>query len=246
MAGEGSGKPQPAGVLYVCSSADADGGMELFTLELVRLSVARWRTHVLLPEEGPLAAAARAAGASVHVTPYRRLRRLRSITDLPAFLFGWLRLERRLTQLIREHEIKLVHFGENIDAFFVPAARWAGAGVVVRCNFVPHSGPARWVLSRLTRALAHRVLCISKATIRLLYGPSGESHPKIVLLRSGGPDPAVFSPETPPYPLRAERHLAADTLVLGMVARFLPDKGTTASWTWRRRCCDASLGAITF
>lgn len=217
--------PDAPAVLYVCSSADADGGMELFTLDLVRLSTSRWRTHLLLPEEGNLAEAARAAGATVHLVPYRRLRRPRRLLDVPVFLSGWLRLEWALFRLIRREGIGLVHFGDNIDAPFLPAARLAGAAVVCRSNFVPHSRAARWMLSRLCLLFCGRVLCVSQATIRLLYGPRGGEHPKLALLRSGGPDPEVFSPATPVPPLREELGLDPEAPLLGMVARFLPDKG---------------------
>ena len=199
--------------------------MELFTLDLVRLSVKHWKTHLLLPEEGPLAGAARAARAPARHAPNRRLRRLRSWTDVPAFLLGWMRLEWSLARIIRREHIGLAHFGDNIDAFFLPAARLAGAAVVARCNFVPHSRLARWILSRVTRLFSHRVLCISEATIRLLYGERGLGDKKITLLRSGGPDPNVFSPDAPAYPLKEQLGLPAATRVVGMVARFLPDKG---------------------
>jgi glycosyltransferase involved in cell wall biosynthesis len=213
------------GALHFCSSADVDGGMELFTLAILKISARRWRTHLLLPEAGPLVGAASGHGVEVHVIPFRRLRRLRGALDLPAFMIGWLRVQWSLLRLIRKHNIGLVHFSENIDAPFMPAARLAGARVIVRCQFVPHSRLLRRALSWMTRLFAHRIFCISHATVRFLFGERGIRNSKISILRSGGPNAEVFSPDIEPYPLRQQLDLPHDTAIIGMVSRFLRDKG---------------------
>ena len=210
------------GVLYFCSSVAVDGGMELFTLDLVRASVPRWRTHLVLPEAGPLAGHAESAGAAVHVAPFQRVRRPRGFSDLSRFIAGRRNVKAALPRLIAEHRIGLVHFGDIIDAPFLGIAKRAGAKVVCRCNFVPHS---KWVQRMLMRPVlrhADRMLPVSHAAARLL-GIEGD--PRTMFLPTPGPDPDVFSPKTRPWPLREEHGLPPDVRVLGMVARFLEDKG---------------------
>lgn len=200
------------------------GGAELMLARLVTESSRHSRGYchaiVSLTQAGPLGEGLRAAGIEVHALG------MHSYASLPLALW-------RLQALIRRQRPDIVQtWMYHADLLGGLAARLAGVRTVIwgiRTTEFSAGGVARvtqwvrWLCARLSRWLPQRIVCAAEAS-RRLHVALGYDAARMVVV-SNGFDPLVLS--TTPEQVQAVRSSCgwgADTLVLGAVGRFNPDK----------------------
>jgi glycosyltransferase involved in cell wall biosynthesis len=218
------------------------GGSEVSLLELVRglrRHVPSWRLDLVVPRDGPLAAAARACGAGVHVLPLpSRLARLGEAAGRgPAMLMGRgasLVLaaaslgpySRRLTRLLGELEPDVVH--TNGFKPHVLGARTAPRSAALIWHI--HEYVARRPVSRaLLRRYASRctgIVANSRSVAADVRSVVSDAPPVTTIYNAV--DPREFAPEGDAIDLDARSGLPpADpgTVRVGLVATFGRWKG---------------------
>jgi glycosyltransferase involved in cell wall biosynthesis len=230
--------PARRNILYVQSSSEI-GGSDVCLLRLVAgLDRTRFRAFVVLPKEGPLSGALRAAGATVVVEPaMHRLSTRLGAAHYVRYVLGYPRAVWRLTRLIRREAVDLVHTN-TLHALHGFAAAWLTRR--------PHVWHVREIVlqSRLMRRLelflarrfADRIVAMSGA-IAAMFAPA----PRQLSVLHDGIDLHAFCPRTaavpaaaraassPPAPggpqVRRELGLADDDVVAGVVCRLDHWKG---------------------
>ncbi|HWW44498.1 MAG TPA: glycosyltransferase, partial [Acidimicrobiia bacterium] len=155
-------------VLLVASSGNLLGGAEHCLVDVVSgMQGSDWEPIVAVPSEGTLAAALRRLGAIVWVVDLGVLRHrgeakspilaLRMATAVAA--------SRKLTKMIRQHDVRIVHSN---------AATVVAGALAARSARVPHvwhvrellGGPAWKLLRRAMYAGSARIVCISDTVAR--------------------------------------------------------------------------------
>jgi glycosyltransferase involved in cell wall biosynthesis len=154
-------------ILFVNHNSDLYGASRCLLRLAARLAADGHAVRVVLPTDGPLGGALRAAGVPVTLLP--RL----AIVDRPALrgLRGLLRLGAnvcvssfQLWRLIRRERPDIVHSNTSVLLSAAPAARLAGAAHVYHLREFYTEFPAFWRLYRhYLTALSRRVFCVSQA-----------------------------------------------------------------------------------
>ncbi|HSZ70703.1 MAG TPA: glycosyltransferase [Solirubrobacteraceae bacterium] len=182
----------------------------------------RVNAHVILGEDGPLAARLQAAGVSVEVLPIaasaRDLRRdtVRPGGAPPAVALHTLAYVARLTRRLRQLQPQLVHTNSlKAGVYGSLAARAAGVPLLwhardrIAADYIPR--PAVMLVRGLVRQLADGVLANSAATLATLAGAE-RGQPRLVI-----PDSVELPPRT--------RAPGSRATVFGMLGRIAPWKG---------------------
>lgn len=221
---------EPRRILYLDPSATM-GGAERCLLELIRsLPRERYEAHVILPESGPFAAAARAAGANVSVEPWPwplswvgRRGRLLAVLLLPVAALRAIPVMLRLSRYVRSHRIDLLH-SNGTKAHFLGCglALLTGKPLVWHLRDVMAPGPLATALRVVGGRIPRRVIANSAAMERSVW-PDGPS-PRVVRI-SDGIDPSEFTPGPPDPALRKELGIAPDRFVVGIAGALAPYKG---------------------
>lgn len=157
-------------VLFVDHETRLSGG-ERDLVELVTALGHRIDAHVALPADGPLAAALRDAGATVHIVPMGVRLRTASRWELgarPAVVLRHLApaiaASVRLARLARRLRPAVVHSNsQKAHVLAVPAALAARAPHVWHVHDILEPGPLRTAFNRLAGIAASRVIAISHA-----------------------------------------------------------------------------------
>jgi glycosyltransferase involved in cell wall biosynthesis len=187
------------------------GGEESLLLLLGALDRARWAAVVAVPEEGAVAARARALGLPVHVVPLPTLRR-----PGPALL----RSVRALARLAAATGAALIHAnGSRAMAYGGVAGRVARRPVVWHVRIAERDP----LLDRALGALADRVIVISRAVARRF--PRALARKLRVV--PNGVDLTRFAPRPVSQALRATLGVPPGTPVVVSVGRFVAFKGYT-------------------
>ena len=213
---------RPARLLFLNSRSEY-GGADMGLLSVVRhLSPERFASWVILPQEGPLVADLRQAGASVHFMPLARLERLDSLAEVLRFPWQTIRSTWLLQRFIRRQGIDLVYTNSSAMQAGALAARLAG---------VPHVWHVReiWTsprlitvpLYRFIHAFSDRVIALSQTAAEENFGRRAGD---VQVIRDSI-DPHRFQDQPALAELRQEFGLAPDTPVVGTVARLAPQKG---------------------
>lgn len=169
-----------------------------------------------LTEEGPLLARYALLGVPVHVLP------ISSLYGRSALHAG-----RRMTALIKQHQIDVVHAHDFYSNIFAgPWVRLAGAGFLASRRWWegPDQAAQRWA-NRLSYCLAHRVLANSPSIATLLTKRELVARRQVVVV-SNFLDAESFAPSPPGWvdAWAAELRLPADRIVVGAVANLSPVK----------------------
>jgi glycosyltransferase involved in cell wall biosynthesis len=215
-------------VLFVDHQASLSGGGERDMVDLAAaLSGAPGTVHAVVPAEGSLAEALRAAGAVVHVVPIGA--DLRRVSRWELSRRPWLAARHaaaglagavRLARLARSLDVDIVHtHSMKAHLLAIPAARFARAAHLWHVKDILEPGWLRRFVHRLAGAFATGVVCPSRAAAAQFEGTRVADRVRVV-------HPAVrIDAVSPGDRIRARRLLgAADgDRVVGMV-------GHTARW----------------
>jgi len=213
-------------VLFVSHSAELNGA-ELWLLEtLLRLDRKRFTPLLAVPEDGPLAARARAAGVLAAVVPMA--------WDLTPRGRSWKQPFARMWNRKAVSSLATLAAHDRVDIVFSnSAAMFSGARAARRLG-LPHiwaiheilggSRPfltycgGRKRLSRRVLRLADRIIVNSEAT-RAAFGKSEKT-----VLVPNGIDPRQADPGRVAA-LRTELGIASGDFVIGVVGKIYPGKG---------------------
>jgi len=211
-------------ILYVHPNADLYGASRSLLRLTTHLDRARFDPVVVLPEEGPLAAALREHNISVEVISYLGViqRRVFRSWRLLSFVLSLLPSTWRIWRLIRQEKIDLVH--SNTATTITPAfAAWLAG--------VPHVWHLREMFADdFARLWPHfrafmlrfstRILCVS-TPIAAQFSP----HPKVQVLHNGL-DLSEFVVDPAEVQAWRDRYCPTpDTLLVGVASRISPWKG---------------------
>jgi len=209
-------------VCFFSTGESLQGGAERCQEIIVRHMIATGHTaHVVLQKPCELSDRYEAIGARVHHLYWQHLRTLADPLHVLKYLLLLPIITVRLALLLRRERIDLLHVNEILDFQGLAAARLAGVPAAVFVRVILPNRLIRAVLARLARLLAHRVVCVSQAVHRDVFGADGG--PKVCVIHDGGPDYEMFNPARtePKRPPGA----TDDTVVVGMVAKFVAWKG---------------------
>ncbi len=210
-------------VLCVNASGHFAGAEAMLVDLLAGLDRARFAPLVLLPFDGELAAALRAAGVDARTWPlaaFRSRRELRSPAALARLARALPASVRAMTDLVRAERIGLIHTNSSVVLDGALAARRAGISHLWHVREVLERPRGAWpMLRRLIPALSSRVLCVSPAVSRH-FGPLPAPLARRLEVVPDGVAMARFS-----TPGRRSWPWPADAPVVGTVGRINGHKG---------------------
>ena len=210
------------------------GGVEFSTLQLASsLDRARYRPHVIVPDQGPLFYACQATGVETVVCPRPSFRsasfRLgkRTLADPLSMVFNPLQLWRASRSLQRElHalEIDLV-ITKGLLAHFYGGRAARNLGILCIWH-VQDEVPAERARGLYLRGLRNAANHLATAVIGDARSIAAQfaGHPRVYTVYNGI-DVTEYSPYTSPGTLRKDLGIPDSAIVVGNLARLTPWKG---------------------
>jgi len=196
------------------------GGGERIQLNLMgALDPARYAVHLVCPREGQFPQAARERGAQVHILPFRGV----TTVFVPAL---WMRLpiSRRLADLVRAHDIHLIHSDYHALPFAVAAGEAAGVPAVwnaIGWWFPVHPWQRAFFAQRVDQIVA-----ITRAVRDRWLGDPPRLPPDQIPVITPGVDPDEFRPGAADgSAIRAQMGIGSDAPLVALLARFQQVKG---------------------
>ncbi len=238
---EGHPRGAAARLLFLESLPTISGGQAML-IQLARHLAGRYELHALLPGEGALAQALRAAGVVCHFAPmgaYTLVRK--SARDVARYAARAPGLTLRTWRLVRGERIDLVY--ANSGRTFVwgsLAAALAGRGVIWHHHNLLADRKSLRLLRWLGRLrTVRRIICASPAAAQQFPALGAK-----LAVVSPGVDVNRFRPD-PAARARGRQALglAADALVAGMVGDLIPLKGHAVFIEAARATAQAVPGA---
>jgi glycosyltransferase involved in cell wall biosynthesis len=218
---------QPTNILFISSYADLGGGETALLALAEHLDPVRYCPHLLLPRDGQLAAAWRARGWPVYLTPWRGA----TTWFIPAV---WARLlvSRRIEHLIRDQDIRLVHSDYHTLPMALPAAERAGVPAIWTCmGWWFH--PKFWQRGFFRRSQA--TFAHSQAIKDGFLGRPPFMPPDRIQVLYPGVDTERFNPHLDKAAARAELGIQSGAPIVALVARFQDVKGHDVFQAMARR-----------
>ncbi len=233
---------EPLRILYVSPSATL-GGAERSLLELIAgLPRDRYRPFLMLPRDGPLAAAGRDAGAAVVVVPWpaglltigrertwsNRLRPLAAPLLLPPVLA-------RILWQVKRLGIDIIHTnGTKTHLAASPAALLLRRPLIWHLRDILGPGALLTTMRLMARSIPDAIIANSRATAASMDG--GRAAPRVIY---NGLDMATFAPRPRDPSLRRALGIPDDAFVIGALGALAPLKGHI----WLIRAMPAVLAA---
>jgi len=211
------------GLLFLEALPTIAGGQTVL-LNLIPALHEDYRIAVLLPGDGPLAAALRAAGVTCFFAPVGRYSLMRkSLRDVAAYALRTPLLALRSAQLIRQWGADLIYANSGPTFLWgALAAQLTGRPMIWHHhNLLADGKTLRLVQTAARLPAVRRIICVSAAARAQLPGAAA----KTVVIRNGvdterfRPDPAARAQ------IRQELGIPADAAVVGMVGDLIPLKG---------------------
>lgn len=223
---------EPKRILYVQPNNEV-GGSDIALLRTIQeLDRNRYSPVVALPNDGPLSAPLRQVGADLHFVPMKQLRTLPSVSYQARYLAAIVPTVRRLRAMIDDQHIAFVHTNSLYCLYGAWAARMAKRPHLWHVREIPPSVPLlRPLYAQMVLRLSALVVAMSTACVDGLFGPdaaSGDGRSDVaskILVMPDGIDVDHWNPAVSGDRIRRELNLAADTPVVGFVARLDPWKG---------------------
>ncbi len=207
----------PIDILFTSSYTGLGGG-ETWLLTLAQhLDPARFRPHLLLPQEGALGERWRDMGWPVHITPWRGA----TVFFVPA-LWARFPVTRRIEQIIHDHDIRAVHSDYHTLPMVIPAAERAGIPPLWTCMgwwFKPK--PWQRAFFRRSRATFSH----SQAVKDGFLGNPPFMPPERIEVLYPGVDTARFHPGVDRVHVRFHADIPQSAPVVALIARFQDVKG---------------------
>lgn len=221
----------PKNILLTSWYSGLGGGETDLTSLAAELDLTQWRPHLLLPREGLLADKWREMGFPLHVLAYRGA----STFFIPP-LWTHFPIVKRIVNLIRNHDIDLVHSEYHTLPFAYAAARRVGIPIM----WTVHGWwfkPKFWQRTFFCKMDAQ--VARSNSIRDGFLGQPPFMPPETLPVIYSGVDITRFHPALDKQSLRDEIGLSADVPVVAMVARFQKVKGQHTFQAMVRLVADA-------
>ncbi len=194
------------------------GGSDQALLRMLRsLPSDQFECHVVVPSEPPLRAEYEAVSATIHIVPMRRISTSHGIGAWLAYAVGWPFAVARLTHLVRQLQIDVVHTNSLHSWYGWAVARFARKPHVWHAREIVVQSGAALRVERFLARRATRVVCGSQAI-------ADQLDPRNTVVIYDTPDPDVFSPSRAGR-FRALHGIADDVPLAGAVGRLDTWKG---------------------
>jgi len=231
-------------IMYVSSSTSQQGGAELCMLKLVQHFGES--STVVLPKREGIAHEYEKIGVTTTYVPMKRMRRSGTLAYQVRFLVSTVTSALRLARLVGRQGVDLVHVNEFIDFQALIAGKLRGVRTVCHVRFVVDQPVwfKRFMVALVGR-FADRIICVSDAVKRSMFGVSTLHSSKISVIHDGGPDMARFSPDS--YDKQAVRQalgFGEQDCVVGLVSKFVEVKGHTQLVEAARQVYEKRIGGI--
>lgn len=212
------------GLLFLEALPTIAGGQTVL-LNLIPALREDYHIAVLLPGDGPLAAALRAAGVTCFFAPVGRYSLMRkSLRDVAAYALRTPLLALRTAQLIRQWGADLIYANSGPTFLWgALAAQLTGRPMIWHHhNLLADGKTLRLVQTAARLPAVRRIICVSAAAQAQFPGAAAT---KTVVIRNGV-DTQKFQPDpTARTRARAELGIPAAAAVVGMVGDLIPLKG---------------------
>lgn len=146
----------PANILLVNHTSKMSGAEQGLLQLAAGLDRTKFSPTVVLPRPGALSEALDKLDVPVNFLPLKRLKKTVCPCCLLACLFSLWRVERRLTRLVRDRSVRLIHANSNIAQLYAGrAARRTGVPCIWHSRDLVRLGPlGRWMASHATKIIA--------------------------------------------------------------------------------------------
>jgi len=202
------------------------GGPQLCALQVARrLKSAGFDTLVVMPKgEQQFAALLNQAQISSHEMGLVRLRRSFNPFEHARFLAKFWPNVMELRQLIRDHEVGIVHTNGLMNVQAAIAARLEGVKLAWTLNDLATPKLLRLMLLPFVRSWADRIVIVSRAVGRYYFSNSFPLNERLHLLYAPV-DTERFNPQVDGFSIRTEFGIGDSCPVVGTVANVCPGKG---------------------
>lgn len=215
---------RPVGVLYVHSSASCYGSDNALLNMIKGMDPERFRAVVVVPEDGALVSRLENIGVRVVRIPLAVIHRSLSPVFWLCFFTNLVFSVRRLTELVRDENIGLIHSNTSHVFDGALAAKFAD---------IPHLWQIREIniwnsflatyLRMIVPRLSSRIVCVSSATRNSLALPTRFER-KVRVIFDGIDSEAFIAGRHPGY-FRSSLGLTPNQLLVGLVGRIVDWKG---------------------
>lgn len=216
-------------ILYFSSATHIQGGAAQSMFRL-----ARWLKQqdgvpvVVLPREGSIIDWYAKEGINVQVIPFVGMHRKQSPLYLIRYLLSTVDIIIKLVTLIRQRCVNIVHVNEIIYFPGLIAGRIAGVKTICYVRVILERPVwVRRALSWIAEHFSDQILCVSDAVRVRMFSPQVSN---IRVLYNPGPDLDRFDPQIAGdgISIRQQLGIASDTFVVGLVSKFVSNKGQLA------------------
>ncbi len=191
------------------------GGAERSIYYLIKnLDRERFLPVAVLPSEGPFMEDLKGLGVEIHFMDFPR--------PLDINIFNKFKTINKLISIVKSKNIDLIHSnGFRTNLYGGIAGRITGKKVVWHArNLITTE---RLDPDRLFIFLPHRIICLTEA-IRGRFHKDGMPHRKSIVIQNGV-DTEEFNPGISGEMIRKEFGISAETLLIGVTSRIVPEKG---------------------
>jgi glycosyltransferase involved in cell wall biosynthesis len=203
-------------VLYITNRAEIFSGGQISLLEfLSRVDRSRFEPIVLCPGEGEIAKKVREMGIPVLIWDMPTARTF----DLKR-TFGRIK---KLRDLIKKHEVDIVHANGNRAQFYASLAIKGTRAKLIW--HVRESTPDHYLYDWFVSSSASRIICVSHGAMKKRFSrfPGIERKIKVIY---NGVDAGKFKKDASARErVRAEFKISQDDILLGLIGLLIPRKG---------------------
>ena len=220
--------PVPISILFINPLPSSMGGIDAILPELIHgLDKKRYQVIVALPKQGDYVDRYRDAGAKVVFVEFNTIQRKRKLI---ATLYSLARLGPsvfRLYEIIRNHNVKIVHTQKINTLDGDIAARLAGVKAVHSIHEQPATPMFVWkLMAKLVYLIADRIIVTCDETFRKIPELSAR-RPKVNKVYNGITIPPLISLNDAARRDVLGNSIVGEAQIVGMVARLAPNKGQT-------------------